>query len=200
MSFNILISSLVLKETGTNKSEILSVPYPVNNKEYLELSEAEKILQEDVLMYYVHLGKAISKKSQGRKLHDKVSQGQLEEFGKVFCKVVNVMHAENEMLWQIDKVYETSEKTFIIYKFAFGLEKEVTPFEIEGISVNSLENIIFNKENGSAVFTRIARFYESKNDYDYLFLIKPTATRYWLNSIALRDADETIWDYYKAGY
>ena len=52
----------------------------------------------------------------------------------------------------------------------------------------------------SAVFTRITRIYGSQDDYDYLILIKPTATRYWLNSIALRDADETIWDYYEAGY
>ncbi|HEY84332.1 MAG TPA: SAM-dependent DNA methyltransferase [Chloroflexi bacterium] len=194
-------SALVLTETDINKSEILSVPYSLENEEYLELSETEKILQEDILEYYIHLGKAISNKGRGRKLHEKVSQRQLEKFGEIFCRVINPMHAEDEMFWQVGDVYETPEKTFIIYKFIFGLEKEYTPFEIKKISIDTLENTILNKEeNVSAVFTRIARVYESQNGYDCLFLIKPTATRYWLNSIALRDADETIWDYYEAGY
>ena len=198
-------SSLVLTETDINKSEILSVPYSPENEEYLELSETEKILQEDVLEYYIHLGKAISEKGQGRKLYEKVSQGQLEEYGKTFCSIVNPMHAEDEMFWQIGDVYETPEKTFIIYQFIFGVEKENNHFEIKTISIHELDkqlhNIIFNdKENVSAVFARITRVYGSQNDYDYLFLIKPTATRYWLNSIALRDADDAIWDYYEAGY
>ena len=115
------------------------------------------------------------------------------------------MHAENEMLWQIGDVYETPEKTFIIYQFIFGLKRKKNHFKMKKISINELDkqlnNVIFNdKENVSAFFTRVARIYGSKNDHDYLILIKPMATRYWLNSIALRDADETILDYYKAGY
>jgi hypothetical protein len=197
-------SSLVLTETDINKSEILSVPYSPNNEEYLELSETEKILQHDVLEYYIHLGKSISEKGEGRKLHEKVSEKQLEKFGKTFCDVINPMHAENGMSWQIEDVYQTPEKTFIIYKFVFGVEKQANQFEIKKISIDDLDKnlnyILFNKENMSAIFTRVTRIYGSQDDYDYLILIKPTATRYWLNSIAIRDADETILDYYEAGY
>ncbi len=43
---------------------------------------------------------------------------------------------------------------------------------------------------------RVVKIY----DDDYIYLLKPKELRYWLQSIALRDADETIVDLYKAGY
>ncbi len=196
---------LILHETAIRQGDILNLPYSPNDQDYLQLSNAEKILQDDVLNFYIHLGKAISEKGAGRTFHEKVSKKQLESFGRTFCDTINPMHAENGMFWQIDDVYQTPERTFVIYQFIFGMEKQDKPFEIKIASIDALDqnlkNIIFNnKENASAVFTRITRIYGSHADYDYLILIKPTATRYWLNSIAIRDADETIWDYYEAGY
>jgi hypothetical protein len=32
-----------------------------------------------------------------------------------------------------------------------------------------------------------------------MFLIKPDVTRYWLRSVALRDADDTVADLYSQG-
>ena len=43
---------------------------------------------------------------------------------------------------------------------------------------------------------RIIKLYEKNKVY----LIKPKALRYWLQSIALRDADEVFSDLLKAGY
>lgn len=196
--------TVVYHETSMVKEDIDNLPYP-EKIDYLIPSPTEEILVNDVLAYYRHLGKSIKEGDDGYCLHEKVSQVQLKQFGRIFCRVVNSMHAEDEMFWQIGNVYETPEKTFIIYQLIFGGEKENNHFEIETISIHELDkrlhNIIFNdKENANAVFTRITRIYGNQSDYDYLFLIKPTATRYWLNSIALRDADETIWDYYEAGY
>ncbi len=39
-----------------------------------------------------------------------------------------------------------------------------------------------------------------KNNDDIVYLIKPKQVRYWLRSIALRDADEMMVDLFKAGY
>jgi hypothetical protein len=38
--------------------------------------------------------------------------------------------------------------------------------------------------------TRIARIY----DGNFIFLLKPDRMRFWLRSVALRDADETLAD------
>lgn len=197
-------SAMIGQDTAIKKTELDTLPFP-ENEEYLEFSNTERILQNDVLNYYIHLGKAISEGRGGRKLYEEATTEQLHSFGKTFCDIINPMHAENGMFWQIGDVYQTPEKNFIIYEFIFGLGKQAVPFEIKQTSFQDLNrvlnNIIMNdKENRSAVFTRVTRIYGSRDDYDYLILIKPTATRYWLNSIAIRDADETAWDYYEAGF
>ncbi len=196
--------SLVYHETSMVKEDIDNLPYPEDTN-FLVTSLTEEILINDVLEYYIHLGKAITEDRDGRKLHEKVNKDQLEQFGKIFCQVINPMHAENDMSWQIGDVFQTPEKNFIIYQFVYGLKKQVRPFGIKESSMNDLDKILEitllnDKENRAAIFTRVTRIYGSQDDYDYLILIKPTATRYWLNSIAIRDADDTIFDYYEAGY
>ena len=56
-------SAMVAKETAIKKNELESLPFP-GNERYLRLSETEEILQKDLLEYYVHLGKAISKNGE----------------------------------------------------------------------------------------------------------------------------------------
>ena len=192
-------SALVLTETDVNKSEMLSVPYFSENEGYLELSETEKILQKDVLEYYIHLGKAISGKGQGRKLHEKVSQEQLKQFGKTFCNVLNPIYAKNGKSWQCGKFSQT--QSFTIYQFGYGKNKGLSfqMFEEDELD-DIIKSLIYNNaSNRWIIFTRVCRIYKHLNGYDCVFLIKPHAIRYWLNSIALRDADETFMGLKKAG-
>lgn len=192
-------SSLVLTETDINKSEILSVPFPPENEKYLELSETEKILQEDVLEYYVHLGKAISKKGQGKKLHEKASHNQLKKFGDTFCGTLNPIYSKNNKSWQPGKFSQTH--SFTICQFSYGKNGGLSfqPFDKNELdsTINSL--IYDNTSNRGAIFTRVCRLYKNLNGYDCVFLIKPNAVRYWLDSIALHDADETFMDLKEAG-
>ena len=190
-------SSLVLTETDVNKSEILSVPYSPNNEEYLQLSETEKILQDDVLKYYIHLGKAISEKGEGRKLHEKVGEKQLEKFGTTFCDVLNPIYAKNGKSWQCGNSYQTESVT--ICQFGYG-KNEGLSFQLLDDLNDVVNTLIYdNDSNRGATFTRVCRYYKHLSGYDCVFLIKPNAIRYWLNSIALRDADETFTDLKKAG-
>ena len=63
-----------------------------------------------------------------------------------------------------------------------------------------IKSLIYNNaSNRGIIFTRVCRIYKHLNGYDCVFLIKPHAVRYWLNSIALQDADETFIDLKKAG-
>ena len=192
-------SALVLTETDVNKSEILSVPYFPENEGYLELSETEKILQEDVLEYYIHLGKTICGKGQGRKLHEKVSQEQLEKFGKTFCNVLNPIYATNGKSWQCGKFSQT--QLFTICQLGYGKNKGLSCQMFDEDELDDIiKSLIYNNiSNRGIIFTRVCRIYKHLSDYDYVFLIKPHAVRYWLNSIALRDADETFMDLKKAG-
>ncbi|MFT5916715.1 MAG: hypothetical protein ACI81T_003225 [Bacteroidia bacterium] len=57
-----------------------------------------------------------------------------------------------------------------------------------------------NLTNEGVSFNRITRYYNHQNGFDCLLLVKPKSRRYWLKSIALRDADDTFMDLKEAGY
>ncbi|MDX2246184.1 MAG: N-6 DNA methylase [Bacteroidia bacterium] len=190
-------SSLVLTETDVNKSEILTIPFP-ENKKFLRLSYPEEIIQNDVLKYYIHLGKAISKNNAGKILHDPISSEELEAFGETYCNALNDIYAENGKSWQPGQVLHTP--TFVSYQFGFGKDGGLK-HEMKTNSEQEFDSL-FNdiKANSGAIHKRIIRGYNHVNGYDCVYFIKPLARRFWLQSIALRDADDTFMDLKKAGY
>ncbi|WP_375559968.1 Eco57I restriction-modification methylase domain-containing protein [Bernardetia sp. OM2101] len=192
--------ALVYHETSIVKDDIDDLPYPKDNK-YLLPSNLEKIVINDIVSYYRHLGKSINKGFAGEIFYNDVSKEQLKSYGEIFCQTINPMHEERGMKWQIGEVSQTLNRDFIIYQFVFGLPIDNNSFSInknQSFKDIKFSELIFNsQENQSAIFTRLVRFYESDDDFDYLILIKPVATRYWLDSIAIRDADDTISDYYQ---
>jgi type I restriction-modification system DNA methylase subunit len=191
-------SCMVLTETEINKRDIDALPFP-ENIEYLNLTTAERILLEDVLEYYVHLGKAISEKGQGRKLHEKVSQEQLKKFGETFCEALNPIYSKNDKSWQCGKFSQT--QSFTICQLGYGKNNGLSyeRFDAEELD-NTIKSLIYNNtSNRGAIFTRVFRDYKHLNGYDCVFLIKPNAVRYWLGSIALQDADETFMDLKEGG-
>ncbi|MDB5124857.1 MAG: hypothetical protein JWP94_2986 [Mucilaginibacter sp.] len=191
-------SSLVLTETDVNKSEILSVPYP-NNTDYLSLSKTEQLIQNDVLTYSVHFGKAISEHGEGIIFEKAVEENQLIVFGENFCSVMNDIYASNGDTWQ--KSEFILKENYIIYPFGFGKDNHFNQSMVADFSKNDFSQLLEdNLSNRGAIFRRIIRIYQHFNGFDCVFLIKPKAQRYWLNSIALRDADDTFADLKREGY
>lgn len=191
-------SSLVLTETDVNKSEILSVPYP-DNTDYLTLSKTEQLIQNDVLTYSVHFGKAISESGEGIVFEKAVEEKQLIVFGETFCSVMNDIYASNGNTWQ--KSEFISKENYIIYPFGFGKDNHFNKSIFDDFSKNDFSQLLEdNSSNRGAIFRRIIRAYQHFNGFDCIFLIKPNAQRYWFNSIALRDADDTFADLKREGY
>lgn len=197
-------SCLVMTESDVNKSEILSLPFS-DVQNFLELSNSEIIIQNDVLDFYIHFGKAISKNSAGEKFYLKTTSLVLELYGKAFCDLINPLHGEDNMVWQVGDVYTLENERFIAFQFIYGKQKSEEKIILKAIDSKDFYEevglIINNKsDNRGAIFNRIVKWYGSNDEYDYVIFIKPNAKRYWLQSIALRDADEVSWDYYEEGY
>jgi hypothetical protein len=187
----------VYHETSILKEDIDNLPYPQDEK-YLETSEYESIIINDVLRYYRHLGKAIAKKHDGYILHESVNEVELQPFGKVYCDVLNEIYAEDGKSWQVGEVLQTP--TFVSYQFGFGKDNGLR-YEYKAGSEQDFNVLLNNiKSNSGIHYTRIIRDYQHVEGYDCIYLIKPNARRYWLQSIALRDADDTFMDLKKNGY
>lgn len=180
---------LVGRATTILKQDIMNLPYP-EDKEELNLSFVEQILCDDVLDYYTDL---LSKGSKA-KVNANANEEELKLFGEVFTKSLNSIYAQPDKCFYLKKIYDWSE--YCMTEFNYG---ENTTFE--GIESGSqiddeIKSLIETKYGENVYLIKIVKLYEKNKVY----FIKPKALRFWLRSVALRDADEVFSDLIKAGY
>lgn len=193
--------ALVSQETALKKTDIADFPFPDFDEEYaLELSQSEQVICDDVLNHYIHLGKSAKYKNDGfDALERPLStvkpkyKSVLDAFGQTFCDTLNDIYAQNNKSWQIGTVYETEgQNGFILYQLGFGLNEAT---EQLGFDNEKLSKLVFDTHsNQAAIWIRTGRLYHHADGYDSVILIKPKNIRYWLRSVALRDADDTFHD------
>ena len=189
--------TLVNLETTCKKEDLDSLPYP-ENEEYLQLSPAEKIIQDDVLEFYIHLGKQIDDNCDGSVIYKNVKLLELQTFGQTYCDSINSIYAKNGKSLQIGNVVENDN--YIIYPFGFGRSGGFKDLEMN-LSNDKMEATLKDTlTNQGAVFNKIIRTYKHIGGYDCIFFCKPKALKYWLKSIALKDASDTFSDLRKAGF
>jgi hypothetical protein len=180
---------LVGRATTLHNQDIMNLPYP-EDKEELNLSFAEQILCDDVLKYYSE----IKAKSSRAKFNQNAHKNDLESFGSVFTKALNSIYEQSDKCFYLKKIYDWSE--YFITEFGYGEFIEKADFEKVNEPTQNIKSLIENQLGRNFSLIRSIRINE-KNKFSF---IKPKALRYWLRSIALRDADETFSDLIKAGY
>jgi len=180
-------SLLIKKSTAIEKNDIDRIPYPENEKE-MGLSPIEKILVDDVVdnMLDFH------RKGEKSKVFKKVNDQQLEEFAEVYCKILNSVYKDLKAMEPV------KTDSFICYPFYF---KEKPDVEFSKNNIEKLEkylNILIDKKykRANLRMIRVMQIY----DKNAIYLIKPNQLRYWLKSIAIRDADDTFADLVEQGY
>ena len=192
LRFHILATSSrvkVIKASSLYAEDILNLPFP-ENLNHAKLSVAETLLINDSLNYY------LSNATEGPLKSETTSKIIKETFSTTFCQTLN-------------SVYQTGSKAFRLFKVLdagryFAVHFEYTDQEYEPAiePKTDLEEYIqqvipTEKAKGKGFhIQRIMKIYGK----DCIILAKPKQLRYWLPSIALRDADEAFADYIKARY
>ena len=190
--------SLINLETACKKEDIDSLPFTLSSGK-LEMNKFEEILQMDVLNFYIHLGKSIGVRGAGSVLHHKVNAIQLNNFGDVFCNSLNSIYKKNNKSWQAGRIYQNS--SFVIYEFGFGEDGKIKHGFLSFDDESEIKQLVVDElSNKGNIYKRVVRFYQHVDGFDCIYLIKPLALRYWLKSIALRDADYTFIDLKNEGY
>ena len=167
--------------------DIMALPYPEDDS-IIELSNNEEIIVQDVLQYGLDLLK------QGERAEVSVthpSAEQLEAFGRVFCRNLNSIYRSDGNAFRPLEPIERA--AFICYPFFYGNETE--PRIILPDIENGLDTLLYEKRE-SIKFKRVVHFYQN----DIVYLIKPTMLKYWLKSVALRDATDVMQDLIASGY
>ena len=170
--------------TTLSAIDVISLPYPKTGD--LNLSPNEKILIDDIVDYYrdlIRLGEdSAAMKDNGH--------AALPDFTEVFTRQINAIYKKKPL--QVLK--SQSWLGVICQPFVFGKGK------VDWNGADELKDKLvklLHEQKGAALnITRIARIY----DDSFIFLLKPDRLRFWLRSVALRDADETLADLRDQGF
>lgn len=175
---------LVSRNTSLLESDILALPYS-EDASRMDLNDWQKIVVDDIANYLIDF------RWKGEKaiVMSKANESDLIEFGHVYCSILNPVYKHFHSLRPL------SCGSFICYPFCYGeaplidlpSEDEVTPY---------LQQLVSRQFGCRLYLNRIIRLYEQ----NVVFMVKPDQKRYWLRSIALRDADETLIDLLEQGY
>jgi len=175
---------MIGRATSILKEDIESLPFPEDETE-LELTEIEQILVDDVLDYMLDFRRN-GEKSVGEK---PVDDHQLHQFSEIYCKVLNSVYKEF-------KPYEPlPTDSFICFPFYYQDKPQIRKGSMDELEA-ALYELIQNNTSTNSRIVRMLRVYENNT----IYLIKPKQTRYWLRSVAIRDADDTFADLVVQGY
>lgn len=175
----------VSKATSLLKKDIDLLPYPKDYKD-LKLSKIEQYFSNDTLDYMMDFCKG----NKNSSLMKDVVNKQLNEFQSVYCELLNSTYNHFKPLSR----FET--ESFIGCSFYFKDKPKKILIENSKELEENLFSIIDNKIGQNVNIKRVLRFY----DDNVIYIIKPKQYRFWLKSIAVRDADETFLDLVKMGY
>ena len=175
------------------KKDIMSLPYP-DSKDKLKLSKAEQIVCDDVFDYGIE---QLSQGEEARVNTEEAEKRDIAAFAKVFCTSLNSIYEDGpKQFYPLEHIESLS---FICVPFGYGnpeKPKKIRKATKTQIEKGNLDSLIDNQQEKHVLYRRIIKLYEP----DRVYLIKPKTLRYWLKSIALRDATEVFTDLVRSGY
>lgn len=175
------IKAFTQHATTLSGKDVLSLPYP--NKG-LGLSKNEKVIADDIVTHMSDLVRL----GEDAPVMKPVSHEALAAFAKVFTQQVRTVYKN------VRALPPHFMSGAVCHPFVFG------PGDVDFSGAKDLQGrldgLLLEKTGSSLWVTRVARLYDDA----FLFFIKPNRLRYWLGSIALRDADETLADLREQGF
>ena len=163
--------------------DIYNLPYPESRD--LDLALHEEILVDEIVNFYRDLIR-LGEDSDAMK---KPGGLALPAFNQVFAGQINGIYRDKPLR----PLPAQTWPGVICQPFTFG-EATVDWTGAEQLK-GRIHALLREKCGGGLNVTRVARIY----DGSCIYLLKPDRLRYWLRSVALRDADETLADLIQQG-
>jgi hypothetical protein len=176
------------KATSLYDEDILHLPYPEKLSD-ATLSKTEELLVADALQY-------VFPSDSEKKLIEYSKEPNLKAFSKTFCRTLNSVYDNDNKAFRLFKILDAGKYYALHFEYTNKKYKEELEYTTD-LESYIQEIIPTEKKNGKRTHTQKVLKVFGK---DTIILVKPKQLRYWLQSIALRDADETFADYIKARY
>lgn len=185
---------LIIRNTSIKPDDIYQLPYLLNSD--VKIVPVDQIVLNDVATHYQDFIRHPEKSQAFRPITSKNVQSHLQQFGSIFCEAINAIYTKENARFRQAESGTLHYGKFIYTAFCYDEQPDHAPSPYGEItSVNGLEHLM-TLDKGHARFNRIQKIYKE----NYVCFIKPNQFRYWLDSIALRDADWVIADLVAQGH
>lgn len=178
--------ALTSSQAGVSRSKSTLLQKDIFNLPFLghlNVSEVDQLIIDDIIDY--QLSNSI--------LSDNSTETNISTFSEIFCKTLNSVY-QSTRAFKLFKIID-SGKYFALH-FEYTSEEITVRTESAASLEKYIESVIPSK-NGKSENDHIQKIIKVYGQ-DSIILAKPKQLRYWLPSIALRDADETFADYFKS--
>ena len=185
--FHLLATSsayLVNKSSAFRAADLRRLTFS-DSPEDLTLSPIEEALIDDALDHVADFKRKGDEAAVRRPPRDE----DLAQFGDFFCQVLGSVYTN------LRASSPVRLEGGICYPFYFG-DAPSEPIEAGHAGALKVSNLLAANVSPSLRCQRILRFFHG----NMLLLLKPAQLRYWLRSIAVRDADEIFVELQEQGY
>ena len=169
--------------TTLQKTDVDNFPFPENEAD-LDLSSNDAIILNDAFDFY----RDYQRFGDDADMMRPATPGDHQEFARIYTRQINAVHKK------LRPLPTKSWAGICCQPFVFG--KAEPDWKDAGSLTEKLAALLRSKKSMTLTTVRILRIF----DGPYVFLIKPDRLRYWLRSIALRDADESLADLRRMGF
>ena len=180
----ISLQLLSQRATAIGSADIKAIPFPKDMS--LHVSENEQILIDDV----VDFSREYIRRGSDAKISQLTSRKELDAFVRTFSTQINTVYLDCPI--QPLEGYRWPGAICQPFVFGDGAVDWSGADQLRG----RLDSLLLEFFGRSLTVTRIARIYDGK----FVFLLKPDRLRFWLRSIALRDADDVRADLRSQGF
>ena len=173
----------IKQATAIEKAGIDNLPFPDNEAD-LDLSSNDEIILNDAFDYY----RNYQRLGDDADMMRPATPGDHQEFARIYMQQINTVHKK------LRPLPTKSWAGICCQPFVFG--KAEPGWKDTDSLAEKLTALLRSKKSATLTTVRILRIF----DGPFVFLIKPDRLRYWLRSIALRDADESLADLRRMGF
>lgn len=172
------------KATALQADDIYSIPCPSDGS--FDLSENERILVDDIVDYQTDLIRLGESSTAMRRVSDQ----ELLAYAEVFQRQIKTLYESYDFGLRSQFVWSGA----ICQVYSFG----TTEVDWSGAQElrDKIASLLRSSSHEHLFMTGICRLYDGRS----LYVLKPDRLRYWMRSIALRDADDVMADLRAQGY
>lgn len=175
-------------------NDILNLPINTDKNGNLisfeQMGNVEKVVMEDTSFLSGNLNNPESL------IFKKIDTNVLHKYSEAFCEILNLTYEVNG--YKFKPIRQLINDDYVWITFEHTNQNKALEKDFTKQNKVEFEKILYdNIHNNALIINRIITYYGKDNQISF---IKPNKMKYWMRTIAYRDAENTKCDMFKNGY